>query len=138
MPDHCTDEGVEPTARAAAERVTFQLTYDRTPTPRRFEPGELTGPDIPCAYGSPITQSGGWEVPDDYDHSGLTEAEWIDRFAAYAVAEAVHEALEWFRVDGRPWLDPHGRAEQQVHQAVDELCVRLAGIRAGLPSRGED
>lgn len=119
----------------AAARVTFQLTYDRTDQPRTFQPGALEGPWIPCAYGSTESQPGGWYQPDD-DHGDdhpdttRTENQWIDRYAGYAVAEAVHEALEWFRVDGRPWLDPHGRAEDEIHAAVAELAAKLAAIRA--------
>ncbi|MBU8857711.1 MULTISPECIES: hypothetical protein [unclassified Micromonospora] len=135
------DDDLDPAARSAAQRIAFQLTYARADIPRRFEPGELSGPDIPCAYGSVLAQSGGWEVPEDCGAPGRTEAEWVDRFASYAVAEATHEALEWFRVDGRPWLDPHGRAAKQIHAAVDELCDKLAEVRRTLlmePNRREE
>lgn len=141
---------IEPAA-AAAERVSFQLTYGRSPVQRRFSPGELTGPPIPCAYGNPLDASGGWtdssadtpasqdggwydsrDWPDPDDPACRSEQQWVDVFAGYAVNEAVHEALEWFRVDGRPWLDPHGTPadEDEITGAVDELVARLAAIRA--------
>ncbi|GIG93017.1 hypothetical protein [Plantactinospora endophytica] len=107
----------------------------------------MTGPDIPCAYGREIDASGDWNHPRDDSfatvHGGWEdggdveivfaerdEAGWIDRYANYAVNEAVHEALEWFRVDGHPWLDPHGPAENEIYDAVNDLVDRLASIRA--------
>ncbi|MEU1813246.1 hypothetical protein [Micromonospora aurantiaca (nom. illeg.)] len=123
----------EPAAVAASARVSFQLTYARAPRRRHFTPGELTGPDIPCAYDGPIAASGYWEDSRDLDevHPDRSEDDWINRYAGYAVAEAIHEALEWLRVDGQPWLDPHGRNSRQVHAAVDDLVNQLIGIRSG-------
>ncbi len=120
-----------PAALAAAARTTFQLTYARSPRPRQFSPAQLTGPDIPCAYGGDLDASGDWlDGRDDADElPARTEADWIDRYANYAINEAVHEALEWLRVDGCPWLDPHGPAEAEVYAAVNELVDRLAAIR---------
>lgn len=143
-------------ATRAADRVSFQLTYARSPVRRRFQPGVLTGPPIPCAYGGELAasgdwndsgdagQDGGWHAPGDdpgnHDQDdpttavvvGRSEADWVDQFAGYAVNEAVHEALEWFRLDGVPWLDPHGTPdeEDEVSAAVDELVAKLAAIRA--------
>ncbi|MGI5214882.1 hypothetical protein [Plantactinospora sp. CA-290183] len=134
-------------ADAAAARVSFQLTYARSLKRREFMPGELTGPDIPCAYDGEINASGDWndsrdDTPATDDggseesgvaktvFAGRDESGWIDRYANYAVNEAVHEALEWYRVDGHPWLDPHGPAEDEIYSAVNDLVDRLAAIRA--------
>ncbi|TWG21371.1 hypothetical protein FHX34_103909 [Actinoplanes teichomyceticus] len=45
-------------SRSAAARVTFALTYARSPLPRRFAAGLLTGPDLPCAYDSDVRAPG--------------------------------------------------------------------------------
>ncbi|MDR7277732.1 hypothetical protein [Catenuloplanes atrovinosus] len=116
-------------AEEAARRVTFQLNYGRTPQRREFGPGELTGPAIPCAYAEDGVQTGGWERPEDGIPGGVRSVEeWIDRFANYAVAEGVHEVLEYFRVDGRPWLDPHGAQERDIHALVDKFVEDLAAL----------
>jgi len=125
-------DGIEPNADAASRRVTFQLTYARATQPRTFQPGLLGGPPIPCAYDAdPLGQPGDWydSSEDPGSNPARTEDQWVDRYASSAVQEAVHEALEWFRVDGQPWLDPHGDAEDAVHEAVGVLCARLAEIR---------
>lgn len=126
------DQGViESAARAAAGRVSFQLTYGRAEKPRRFQPGFLDGPDIPCAYGGEVDASGAWEDGGDMGEvfAERTEEEWVTRYASYAINEGVHEVLEWLRVDGRPWLDPHGPDEDEVYAAVGELVARLAEVR---------
>lgn len=28
---------------------------------------------------------------------------------------AIHESMEWFRVNGKPWVDPHALGEQRGH-----------------------
>lgn len=144
-------------AETAAARMSFQLTYARSPRRREFRPGELTGPDIPCAYGGEINASGDWNDPRDDapadvpgtwtdggdrvqahteewesggEYYARIEVDWIDRYANYAVNEGVHEVLEWLRVDGRPWLDPHGPAEAAIYAAVNDMVDRLATIRA--------
>jgi hypothetical protein len=125
-------------SRDAAARVTFELTYARSPVPRRFAAGLMTGPDLPCAYGSEVRASGDWEDGQDASAavSDRGQDDWIDRYANYAVNEAVHEALEWLRVDGQPWLDPHGEAEEAIHALTNELCEQLAALRrAHLPDR---
>lgn len=118
-------------SHTAAARVSFQLTYARSQHPRRFAAGLLTGPDLPCAYSSDVRASGDWEDGGDADgvFPGRGEQEWIDRYANYAINEAVHEALEWLRVDGRPWLDPHGAVETEIYALTNELCERLADLR---------
>lgn len=123
---HDLDEAHEIASEAAAKRVTFQLTYDRT-EPREFSRTELDGPMMPCAY-SDGRQVGEWADFDDPDEP--TEDAWVDKYARMAIGEAVHEALEWFRVDGKPWIDPHGLdLESAVHEEVNALCTRLAALR---------
>ncbi|MEU1813144.1 hypothetical protein [Micromonospora aurantiaca (nom. illeg.)] len=130
----------EPAALAASARVSYQLTYARSPSRRRFTPGELTGPDIPCAYDGPIAASGDWEDSRDLDeiHPDRSEDGWINRYGGYAIAEAIHEALEWLRVDGQPWLDPHGPNSTQVSAAMDDLVAQLIRIRTGDPTQHVD
>jgi hypothetical protein len=112
--------------------MTFQLTYARAGIHRRFSPGQLSGPLIPCAYGSPLDASGSWEDGDDlcFDHPQRTEEQWINRYAGYAVNEAIHEALEWLRVDGRCWLDPHGPAKLRIYALTNGFIDQLAALRA--------
>ncbi|GIF16458.1 hypothetical protein Ate01nite_64900 [Actinoplanes teichomyceticus] len=70
---------------------------------------------------------------DGQDASGSGPArgedDWIDRYASYALKEATYEALAWLRVDGQPWLDPHGDAEKEIYALTDDLCARLAVLR---------
>lgn len=125
------NEAHDKASESAAKRVEFRLTYDRT-EPREFGRTELDGPMMPCAYGDG-RQWGKWADFDDPDQS--TENAWIDKYARMAIGEAVHEALEWFRVDGKPWLDPHGMdVESAVHREVNALCVRLAELRHAAPN----
>ncbi len=122
-------DAAEQAAEVAAARCEFQLTYARSPIRRMFGAGMLDGPNIPDAYRPGTTSPGEWLGGDGIE-SGITDPdEWVNRFASYAVNEAVHEALEWMRVDGGPWLDPHGPAEDVIYAAVNALCDRLAAIR---------
>jgi hypothetical protein len=122
-------------ARRAAMRCDFQLTYDRALDRREFGPGVLYGPLIPDACHSTELAAGDWESPDG---EILTEKGWINRYASYAVQEGVHEALEWFRVDGRLWLDPHGPAENDIYRLVDELVDKLTALRAARHAPDEE
>jgi hypothetical protein len=117
-------------AKQAAERCEFQLTYARSAVRREFSEGVLTGSPIDNAYGGDLKASGEWDDGDDFLVMRSTPEEWITRFARYAINEAVHEALEWFRVDGKPWLDPHGDFEDEIYAEVGSLCDRLAKIRS--------
>lgn len=94
--------------RVAAGRFDYQLHYVRSPDPRRIDHygGTLIGPPL--------------------DHDGRiladpTVEDYVREYLGMAVAELVHEALEWTRVDGRPYLDPHGLAEDRIHRAVEQL-----------------
>jgi len=113
----------------AAQRVDFSLTYARTER-RTLFPNEMQGPDLPDAYGSDRPQVGEWSHdtgPDEEDPQ-IPESDWLAHFASMAVAEAVHEALEWFHVDGKPWLDPHGAHEFEIHELVEHLNRGLAAL----------
>lgn len=133
MTTNATTEAIadEEAAELAAARVSFQLTYARADRVRMFSPGVMSGPSIPNAYGGDLNASGDWEDGDDDadPYASRTEAEWIGRYANYAINEAVHEALEWFRVDGKPWLDPHGEDQDVIYGEVNALVARLAAIR---------
>jgi len=113
----------------AVGRVDFSLTYART-EPRTFFPDEMRGPDLPDAYGGDHPQVGEWTGGTSLNEEELDvpESDWLAHFASMAVGEAVHEALEWFRVDGKPWLDPHGAEEAQVHKLVEQLTTGLAKL----------
>jgi len=128
-------------AEKAAERCEFALTYART-EPRELAPGMILGPDIDDVYHPGQKSSGEWmgEVPDGYHDAHpavlLTEDVFIDHYAGMAINEAVHEALEWFRVDGKPWLDPHGPTDSDIYAAVAELVEKLTSFRHGLLEQG--
>lgn len=117
-------------AERAAKRIDFQLTYARSEQAREFTPGWLSGPQIADAFRPGSTASGEWSNPDDEARADLTEDEWIERFASYAINEAIHEALEWFQVDGRPWLSPHGKSEDMIYVLTNRLCAELAELRS--------
>ncbi len=123
------EDQAERAAAEASARCEFQLTYARSPVRREFSPGWLDGPDLPDAYREDETASGAWMDGDALYDGPTTANGWIDRYAAMAINEVVHEGLEWMRVDGRPWLDPHGASERLIYEAVNELCMRLAELR---------
>jgi len=121
------------TFEQARDRVEHRLTYDRC-EPREFYQDSMDGPSIPDALGDG-TSSGEWfggdRLAEDAD-----EEERLAHFAYMAVNEAIHEALEWFKVDGRPWLDPHGDMERNIYRATERLCKSLAAMRATSLRRG--
>jgi hypothetical protein len=89
-------------ADAAAERCNFSLTYGRASQPRELYPGGMIGQPIDDVYHPGEQSSGDWD----------------------------HDALEWFRVDGKPWLDPHDpRAETAIFERVAELVAQLTDLR---------
>lgn len=116
----------------AAGRVNYRLTYAATPIPREMDSGSIFGPDIPNAYdpdGSSLG-SGEWCDPEFWSAVGdaPTERDVIDRWFVTAVREAIHESLEWFRVDGRIYLDPHGDHEREIHILSEELGKALVSL----------
>lgn len=106
------------------ERVEYSLSFCRAP--RKFTASGLTGP---------LDEVGG--LIDDAHSDGATSGAWCHDFDAprpdeedalvqtafeIVVAEAVHEVCEWFRVDGRMLVDPHG--SQQI--PVFDISVHAA------------
>ena len=118
------------TGDEAAERVSFDLTFRRSPEPRVFEPVGIDGCRLDCADEAGKTASGYWS--HDWNLEWDVPAEfwmWVRSFFGAAVAEAMHEALEWFKVDGETFLDPHGPAEVFFYGLVDEFAEKLWNLR---------
>ena len=117
----------------AAGRVDYRLTYEATPTPRECHGNGISGPPIQNAYNPSDPKdrgSGDWEDPDFVDSmKELSEEAAIDRWFVVAVREAVHEALEWYRVDGQIFLDPHGEHEISIHDVSEKFAIELLKIR---------
>jgi hypothetical protein len=144
-------ERADDTPRVAADRFDYQLHDVRSPELRRIDGhgSTLVGPPIENAYsdqpppvdahGRAIERlplaSGDWEQFDPpLDEQGqiiahLTVDDYVRKYVEMALAEAVHEALEWTRVDGRPYLDPHGPSQDRIHRAVKRQ-QNLYGARA--------
>lgn len=110
-----------------SERVSFQLTYDEAPRKRHVFVGGIDGPSIPDAYNPGETSPGEWDDPDAIFLPANRQAV-LAHFMSMAVNEAVHEALEWFRFDGKPLLDPHGEQEQRIHAHVNQLAEELFSL----------
>lgn len=111
----------------ASARVSFQLSYQRSPETRRFDGDGITGPWIDDARTVGGSSPGEWS--HDYPAAFADEAAWLARFFEAAVNEAVHEALEWFHVDGEPVLDPHGPRESEIYGVVNDMAKRLWDLR---------
>lgn len=120
----------------AAKRVDYRLTYGRTKKPRTPNRHGISGPDIPNAYhrgdhdGSAMG-SGDWEDPEFVDavrDAGGTEEDAIRRWFMVAIREAMHEAMEWFWVDGKIFLDPHGEHEMAIHDISERAAKELIGL----------
>lgn len=119
---------------ALAARTEYQLSYHRAPKRREFHEWGLDGPLIDNAYTDPDSDheaSGDWDDPELL-HSPLTEQGVFARFFSMAVNEAVHEALEWFRIDGQIVLDPHGQHESTIFKVVGEMIDGLWSLRTGV------
>lgn len=117
MSNETTDE-----LEAHYDRITFGLTYRYEPT-RRPQVWGLSGKDIPNAYaptGRKNTAPGEWTGDiDDWEGNP-----YLQTFAN-AINEAVHEALEWVKVDGKAFLDPHGLNEGAIFNEVNILVSQL-------------
>jgi len=134
------------TFAAAAARASFDLTYGRAERPRRFVVDgiesieEIDNSRYGHVANAPATSSADWnndgdgDVDLDLDNHGrlrrVNEQDWFDDFARSAVGDGVHEVLEWLRVDGQLWLDPHDPdVETAIRAEVDALARRLATLR---------
>jgi hypothetical protein len=114
----------------AAERCTFDLTYHRAQRPVRIEPGYLGRELMDCSRVPGKSSTGGWEHMDDTLPDSDDLADWCDHYASMAIAQSLHEALEWFQVEGEPWLDPHDeRMTGEVDELATQLAARLADLR---------
>jgi hypothetical protein len=58
----------------------------------------------------------------------VTASQWHNHFLCMAVNEAVHEVLEWFRVDEARYLDPHGQHLSAIVTAATGLAFALADL----------
>ena len=139
FPGHLIEDPADNVA-AAAERVDFRLAYDATDEPRRMHAWGINGPQIPNAYygrglddtNRQPTAPGDWEDPDHPDRNA-SEEEHIDRWFVTAVRESIHEALEWFWVDGEIYLDPHGKREDAIHALSERFALDLLALRRTPP-----
>ncbi|MBD3004708.1 hypothetical protein [Streptomyces sp. 5-10] len=116
--------------RSAISRVSYRLTFGKTPEPRKFLEDGLLGPFVPDAFQDGKVQAGEWDQkpPFEVDDARIAERDWLAHFLSMAVNEAVHEALEHFQVDGKPYLNPHGKEEEWIYVLVNELASQLAEI----------
>lgn len=118
----------------ASERVSYDLSFKRAETPRKFREYELTGDDLDDAF-SPAGQksTGHWECPHFMEGDARPPEDWFREFFKVAITEAVHEAMEWFRIDGRLVINPHGKNEMKIFEVSDrfgeELWDRFAADR---------
>ena len=117
---------------SASQRVDYQLSFRRSREQRVFGEGELNGEDIDCARTNGNKSLAGWydrPVPGLIDQ--MSEEDWVNWYQMMALQECVHEALEWFNVDGEPWLDPHIRDNKiAIRAAVIKLWRELKKVRS--------
>jgi hypothetical protein len=124
-------------SNSASVRCSFQLTYKRSRHRRVFSPTHISGDDIADARVPGRRASGDWfneSDPTTYTYTSdlapeISEKGWIEHYASMAINEAVHEALEWFHVDRRPWLDPHGPHEGEIYALVDQFARELVALQ---------
>lgn len=121
------DDAFTRTVATAADRVNYRLTFAVT-DPRETHEFGIAGPQIPNAYEPEKLSSGDWDDPD-FTLVVATEQEAIERWFMTAVREATHEALEWYRVDGDVFLDPHGEHENAIHTLSEKFATDLLALR---------
>lgn len=127
MTDTLPEFAFTPEDERPYDRWSFDLTYDKAPEgSRAFHQWGMTGPEIPNAYQNPKslpTSTSNWDsdVMDNGD-------DILHHVLSCAVNEAVHEALEWLRLDGETLLDPHGTHEMEIFAAVSSLTSRLTSL----------
>jgi hypothetical protein len=134
MPDQALIE-------ACAARTSFQLTYSRAKTERYFHDDGISGDNIDDALGSGTApgewSNGGALIRWMADDPELTEDRVLRQFFTDALSEAIHEALEWFRIDGKTALNPHdGLVETAIYERCSQFAADLWELRkeAGLAS----
>ena len=123
----------------AAERASCQVRYARSPVPRRFGDFGLSGSgplDSAVNEGELCLLGSEWGV-DFCDEAGVTDpddrtVDWHSLMFGAAVQEAVHEACEWFQVDGERYLDPHDpEVQTKITNATRAFALLLVEIREG-------
>lgn len=127
----------------AACRVDYRLTYARTDEPRSCHDSGIDGGEIPNAYYGRegydgfATGSGAWDDPEHPD-SDAPEEVHIARWFETALREAIHEAMEWFWVDGKIYLDPHGEHENAIHDLSGEFARKALALALANPPTHDD
>lgn len=121
-------EELLPWERAVA-RLRYRLAFTSTDR-RTFRPDELCGPDIPDALDEQRMSPGAWFQDFGPDPSDVTvsEAEWLAHFFSMVLNEGVHEILEWYQIEGRRYLNPHGVHAAQIHEHVNALAAALTAL----------
>lgn len=120
----------------AKARSRFTLTY--VMGPRELHQEGISGPPMPCAYEGVVQEDGevhqahegdgDWSC--EYDDTPTTEEQWHNFWLRAAIGEAVHEALEHFHVDGKPFFDPHAdRTELEIFRLCDKLSDDILRLR---------
>ena len=87
--DDFTDEEASATFDEAVGRVTYSLTFDRTPEPRKWNMAELLGPSLPDVYGEGRS-SGDWAqfppfLVGEYFTKLPEDTDWFGHFLSAAV-----------------------------------------------------
>lgn len=116
----------------AADRIEYRLTFGRTEEPRSFDREIITGPRLPDAVNEGQTSTGDWHCfitpPDIYKRPTVNH--WIESYFEGAIQEAIHEVLEWFKVDGERFMDPHNfGTETQIMEEVNTMVGKLLQLR---------
>lgn len=113
----------------ARKRISYELGFRRDTT-RDIQPinqfGQvvLTQSVLEDAHDPQYTQLGEWlEDAPDVD----TPEEAVDALFCAAIAEAVHEVCEWFKVDGKPLVNPHdaGAGETAIYNEAHEAAENI-------------
>lgn len=99
--------------------LTFKLTYRYDPT-RKLWAGGVTGKEIPNAY-KPTSKT--WSPGEWHHEADDADLDPVRHALQCAVGEAVHEALEWLHLNGKPLIDPHNPA---LEPEVLSLATSLA------------
>lgn len=120
----------------AQGRARLTLSYELVE--RELTDFGHSGPDIDCAYTGVLDEDGtphlahkgdGVWFQDEPDEDSV-EA-WLKFWMESAINEAVHEALEHYHVDGKPYLDPHdSRYEADIFRLVHNLVTGLHSLKA--------
>lgn len=113
---------------AVISRLSFELSYTREPS-RRISYTGIDGPAIDDSVVPGRQSTGVWS--QDSIGEQRSERGIVNEAFNAALNEAVHEALEWFKLDGTPLLDPHDPlVEDDIYVAVRTLSDTLFTLAA--------